>query len=397
MDLTPTENQLTATLGWLLDHSQVFSRALARLFVEHDAEAIEAVGAAETLGAQLQLPLRASTGWRRPDLSIDGSDRAFQLLIEVKLGSQFQEYAVPELGRSLSQPDAYLHAWDQCAPLREARVRRVGTLTLDGQAPRDESYLSRRAADVTWAQVHALLQTLLDEKQIDEDVILVSSDLRDYLAKRVLPVQINPELLEWASKLTKEVVARLVVAIPGASSHGSFRPKAKFLYAGGDVHFRSPKGAQKSLRLIVAQAGSKYHAPGRPEGLQIVDWFGPEGPEAAELFATAGFQRLPDVGRSRLYRASLPITEIRMVQGLDEQVAVAFEWAWARLSEAGLTPICTETQRNADGLTAVSTLAEATDRASANQPATHGKRRRLLGPFGHSGLARQRRVGTRRV
>ena len=217
----PAEDQMTAALAWLADHSEQLARALCELFLEDDDdEAREAVGRSAAVGADVQLRLPSvGAGFLWADLSVAGADREFQLLVEVKLGSDFHQYAIPELGRTLAQPDAYLHAWRSCDDAHEAKVRRLGTLTLDGKAPRGDD--PWRARDVTWADVHQLLEDLAGD--LSPSVRLVAQDLRDHLAGRVLPPVVAPGFLERGGKLARGCASGCGPESPTAGSAGTSR------------------------------------------------------------------------------------------------------------------------------------------------------------------------------
>lgn len=63
----PAEDQLTAVLAWLADHSEQFARALCELFLEpDDKEGREALGRSTSMGADA-FERRASSGTARGD------------------------------------------------------------------------------------------------------------------------------------------------------------------------------------------------------------------------------------------------------------------------------------------------------------------------------------------
>lgn len=222
----PAEDQLTAMAAWLADHSAPFARALCELFLgEDDREARDALAGATVFCAQTQVRLPSiGAGFLWADLSLAAQDRAFQLLVEVKLGSDFHEYTIPELGRTIAQPEAYLHAWRSCDDSHEARVRRLGTITLDGKAPSGDD--PWRASDVTWADIHDLFGRLADN--LAPDVRLVAQDLRNHLAGRVLPPVVAPEFLTWGSKLARGVCHELSSCVVDGRVSGTFAANEKF-------------------------------------------------------------------------------------------------------------------------------------------------------------------------
>src|SRR4051794_38878824 len=154
--LHPLENQATAVLAWLADRSKAFAAELVSLFLGASVEIAHPIGAR----AWVSLPQPGGVAVF-PDLSLDGPAKRFQLLIEVKVGSDFHVYPMPD-GSALSQPDYYRYAWAQLPAGSEAEVRAVGTLTRPGGdtpvAPAD-----LKARDVTWAQVRDTLGQMLSD------------------------------------------------------------------------------------------------------------------------------------------------------------------------------------------------------------------------------------------
>src|SRR3954465_2143481 len=74
----PLENQSTAVLAWLADRSALFAPRLVACFLGHP------VDKGIVIGARTQIPMEQPGGGAVfPDLSLDGSNRAFQLLVEV--------------------------------------------------------------------------------------------------------------------------------------------------------------------------------------------------------------------------------------------------------------------------------------------------------------------------
>jgi hypothetical protein len=330
----PAEDQMTAALAWLADHSEQLARALCELFLEPaDEEAREALGRATSTGADVQLRLpRVGAGFLWVDLSLTGADREFQLLVEVKLGSDFHQYAIPALGATLAQPDAYLHAWRSCDDAHEAKVRRLGTLTLDGKAPRAGD--PWRARDVTWADIHKLLDDVTGE--LSPDVELVARDLRDHLAARVLPPVLAPGFLERGGKLTRGVCERLRSRVSEGKVSGNFAPNERFHYAGGYLRFTSPEQTREKLWFVVTPAGGDYNVPGAPASIQMASVFeDPLTPAAKARLISAGFTETKDKIGYRLVRAALPLEELEVEATLEDRIAVASDWAHELLRAAG--------------------------------------------------------------
>jgi hypothetical protein len=330
----PAEDQMTAALAWLADHSEELARALCELFLEpDDQEAREALGRSASLGADVQVRLPSvGAGFLWVDLSLTGADREFQLLVEVKLGSDFHQYAIPALQTTLAQPDAYLHAWRSCDDAHEAKVRRLATLTLDGNAPRAED--PWRARDVTWADIHKLLDDVMGE--LASDVELVARDLRDHLASRVLPPVLTPGFLERGGKLTRGVCERLRSRVSDGKVSGKFTANERFHYAGGYLQFTSPEQTPEKLWFVVTPAGGDYNVPGAPASIQMASVYEePLTPAAKARLISAGFTETKDKIGYRLVRAALPLDEIEVEATLTDQIAVASAWAEELLRAAG--------------------------------------------------------------
>jgi hypothetical protein len=80
------ENQATAALAWLADRSLPFARRLAALFIGDDG-LVDRCAAIGARAHTLSLP-RPGGGAVFPDMSLDGTNAEFQILVEVKVGSE---------------------------------------------------------------------------------------------------------------------------------------------------------------------------------------------------------------------------------------------------------------------------------------------------------------------
>jgi hypothetical protein len=328
----PAEDQLTAALAWLADHSDHFARALCTLMLdEADEGGRDAVARSAVLGAAVQVRLPSiGAGFLWADLSIAGSERTFQLLVEVKLTSDFHTYDAAGVG-TLAQPEAYLHSWRSCAPDEEASVRRLGTLTLDGHAPEHSD--DWRARDVTWTDVHQLLVGITDE--LRPEVRLVADDLRDYLAGRVLAPVIAHGFLDRGGTLARGICDHLRPRVVEGKITGTFQPNEKSHYVGGYLQFTAPEGTREKLWFVVTPAGGDYNVPGAPSSIQItsVNDDPPTATGKARLLE-AGFAQSKDKAGYTLLRAALPLDELQN-EPLGDQITVAAEWASGLLEAAG--------------------------------------------------------------
>lgn len=331
----PAEDQLTAAVAWLTDRSEAFAREFCKLAFLGDDEALEALAGAADLSADVQVRLPSvGAGFLWADLSIAAPARAFQLIVEVKLTSDFHQYVIDGVG-TLPQPEAYLHAWRTCAAEAEAHVRRLGTLTLDGSAPPSSD--PWRAGDITWAQVHELLVRLCPE--LPADVLLVAEDLRDHLAGRVLPPVVSPEFLERGARLTRGVCERLKPRVLEGKISGNFKPNDRFHYVGGYLQFETPETTKEKLWFVVTPAGGDYNVPGAPASIQIASVYEePLTPAAKARLVDAGFAESKDKIGYRLLRAALPLEDLGEGEPMATQVSVAAAWAEDLLAAAGLVP-----------------------------------------------------------
>lgn len=135
------EDQATTVLAWLIDRSPLIARSVLRLFLDSVGDVGRIVGA-ET---QVSLP-KPGGGALRPDLSICVSDRALQLLVEVKAASDFSVH--PEFG-GRRQDEVYRHLW--CSPSQaDAKLRAVGTLTRWPRSAQSVNVGELVARDVSW-------------------------------------------------------------------------------------------------------------------------------------------------------------------------------------------------------------------------------------------------------
>src|SRR3954454_24723734 len=122
----PLENQSTAILAWLADRSPQFARRLAERYLGRE------VGADVVIGSRTQLALpQPGGGAVFPDLSLDGSGGSFQLLVEVKVWSDFHYYEHPTVG-AMRQDAYYRRLWRDLETPGTVDLRAVGTLTRDG-------------------------------------------------------------------------------------------------------------------------------------------------------------------------------------------------------------------------------------------------------------------------
>ena len=281
---TPLERQLTIVLAWLAHHSEQFARALLRRFFDGDAEGMSAMsGGGLRLGARTWGTLRAVggvTGPLFPDITITGSGRAFELIVEMKVDAGV--HASGELdGRTLYQPDAYAYSWiHNYDGSEEAIVRRVGTLTREGVGVELLPELAAwRAADVRWSEVRDDLNGLLDRGEIEHDARTVAREalqaIDDFVLATAVPgielkLKLLPPELTWGYKVLALLGPSLAEALPGGTLKQSFSLGTKHVYVGCSVYFTTEEG-ERCVWLQVSPVGAGYAVPGRPVCLWAVE------------------------------------------------------------------------------------------------------------------------------
>jgi hypothetical protein len=314
------EDQTTVVLAWLLDRWPALAHRLTTKCFVNDAEALDALAAASRVGARTwlslpKLPCSPGGGVMRPDLSIAGDARSFELIIENKVDAAPHHYEClngchdPPL---IPQQDAYALSWGLCPAEHEARVRRVSVLSRDPVERGEVSAL--RSVDISWLDVRDLIRELLDEASSDGDVGAVASDFLDVLDERVL-AQAKPSVagaksidpiehpvLIWGAEFLAELLPSLATKLDGR--HSGPLLNGKSFYAGGYVRFDALGGQELSIWFCVTEAGRPYSVPGFEDGLWIVR-DGPWPAAARESLKASGFAKQVDqagYGNERIFR-----------------------------------------------------------------------------------------------
>jgi hypothetical protein len=322
---TPLERQLTVVVAWLAHHSEQFARALLRRFLEGDAEAIAATtGEGLRIGARTWgtlRPVNGVTGPLYPDITITGSDRAFELIVEMKVDAGV--HASGDLdGRTLYQPDAYAYSWiHNYDAAKEASVRRVGTLTRDGvEVELSPELAGWRAGAVRWSQVRDDLSGLLDRDEIEADVRTVAQEVLEAIDNFVLAtavpgieakLELLPPELSWGYQVLTLLGPALAEALPGGTLKHSFTLGKKHVYVGCNVYFTTAEG-ERCVWLHVSPADAGYAVPGRPLCLWAVQqadhgqW--PNG--IRERAVAAGFRDETDIAGYKALRCGYPMEQL---------------------------------------------------------------------------------------
>jgi len=324
--LSPVENQLTATLAWLLDRSERFARAFLALYAVGDPELGGAIEKAETVGARgwVTLPQLPGYGVMYPDLSIVGNARTFELLVEVKVDAAFHEFVID--GASVLQPDAYLHAWlDRTAPKSEAKVRRIGTLTRAGDATL-EHQREERAPDVSWGSVRAALAGLLADGGLDDGVALVAEDFLAVIDARALQHEVvaDQAFLGEGGALVAAVVELVCRERPQVTKGPTVAPQRD--YAVGHLRVKHA-GSVLAPWLFVTVAGGRYNAPGAPDSIWLAERADlPFPPWLRNELAQLGVPFVRDNAGFSSYRRSLTLADVIASGNPAEQARHVSAW-----------------------------------------------------------------------
>lgn len=322
---TPLERQLTVVIAWVAHHSEQFARALLRRFFDGDAEALAAlshqglqVGA--TMWGTLR-PVNGVTGHLFPDITIAGSDRAFELIVEMKVDAGLHPSGEVD-GRTLYQPDAYAYSWAHYYdPAKEALVRRVGTLTRDGPGVELWPDLAPwRAADVRWSDVRDDLRALLHGGKIENGVGTVAHEVLDAIEDFVLATAVPgieaklaslPPELTWGYRVLALLGPSLAEALPGGKLK-RFTLGKTHVYVGCNVYFTTDEG-ERCLWLHVSPAEGGYSIPKSPVCLWAVEQtdFGRWPPGVRERAAREGFEDRPDIHGNVSFQRGFRMNELQ--------------------------------------------------------------------------------------
>jgi hypothetical protein len=329
MGRVPEEDQLTTVLAWLCELSPTAADRLARLLLDGDHVALDALGSGPLrVRTQVRLPRLDGTGPLIADFSLAAPDKALQLLVEVKLDADIAVYSTA--GMQLDQPNAYLEAWRKCDAAEEARERRVGTVTLRGL---EQPVIDGRARDITWRQVLELLSELHEGNQLEPAADAVAHELIYYLEERILPPELADNELDGAVDRVHRIAVGLADAIPGAR-HGDRATKyVKTGCVSENIHLEAA-GEPLTIWIAFTPRRTTYNPVGWPDALQlaVMDEGLSEG--VTTLLRHAGFQPLPDRAKSwKPYRIMVPWEELNEAA---DPVAHGVAWGLRNLKETGV-------------------------------------------------------------
>jgi hypothetical protein len=336
----PLERQVTIALAWLLHHSPLFTTEVAKLFFAGDQEALDALGSARALGARAWGTLRPlpATGHLYPDVSIAGSERAFELLVEVKVDAAIHHWETD--AGPLLQPDAYIDSWEaNYDPDNEARVRRVGTLAKSGPGVALTEH-PLRAADVTWKQVRELLSRMLEDGAIERSVAAVAIDFGAALDQFVLAAPEVPQTddpnLAWGYVLLHELQPKLAACLSGGKPGN--QPGIHKDYVTSYVSFEA-SGATYRLWVAVTPEGARYNIAGHAARLWLSEPDVPYPPQLAARFRDAGFTNMTSITPYTSLRIGIDVADIQAVGDESEQAAFALDWILGVLETTGVVDV----------------------------------------------------------
>ncbi len=269
----PIENQFSEALAFLISRWPSFGARFASLCGhEDDRQLHDAIAGANVIGTRTRVSLPVSTpdeatnrGFLFPDISIEGSDRAFQILLEVKVDADLHHATVG--GELLLQPDAYAAAWRRIQDPAPARTRRICTLTresvdLDAADP-------MRRASITWAETAEMVAT---ERAagVPAELALIVDELHQAISDRILPAVTDKQ--EFARVC--EVAAPLLDALAATMTTGfSGTTRASPVLVGEDFVRRyvylQVQGQPLQLLARLSPAGGKYNLPGMPATIAL--------------------------------------------------------------------------------------------------------------------------------
>jgi hypothetical protein len=259
----PREDQLTTVLAWLCALSSNVALELARLLLEGDTPALEALGSGPLrVRTQVRLPALPTTGPLYADLSLAAPKSALQLLVEIKLGARFGSYETDD-GATAEQPMAYIAAWEKCDKNFEAQVRRVGTITVNGKA--QDPGADGRARDITWHQVLDLVKTRSDHDKIGPRAGVVADDLIYYLQRVVLSPSIGEGLLDDAQELVREVSVSLAKDLPARLESKACKLAKTMCVQGQNVALDVGDGRGARFWVALTPEGTTYNVLGWPD------------------------------------------------------------------------------------------------------------------------------------
>jgi hypothetical protein len=328
------EDQLTEFLAWLLSRSSELTRAVVEQFFRGDDHALAELHKSDRFGieTQVRLPPIGPGNHLRPDLSITGPDRRFQLLVEIKAEADFH-HVEAEDGSQIDQASAYVCAWELLEGQHEARLRRVGTLTRDGTAP---EHGRPRAADVSWTEIARTIEQSERRGHLDAlSLKAVATDLCEAI-DLLFGTLVEPAgFLVGAGELVAAVAAAMARACGGTASPVTVKHNS--LYAGSYITFPDAEGSQSRIWVYCTPTGGWYNPVGHPPALWISETDTPWSELVEAGFRSLDFGRIRDRRGYKLLRLARPLDATAVVGRDPRERENACAWATDLMHAAGPT------------------------------------------------------------
>lgn len=258
------ENQATEVLAWLVDNSDVVARTVCTLFLDD----LPHVDAAHTIGARTQITLPRTVGSPvYPDLSIEGSNASFQLLVEVKIAADLSETLDQQTGKAIQQDDLYRSLWANQGDEHQAAARAVGTLTRAGGSSVVDTR-AMRARDVAWSAVRDALSECSATVEPEVHSVLISfvEAIDVHIAVKRLDVAQVSLWLGAHEHLVADTAVALSELVDGRAD-GTTRLSTD--YASRYVRFIDTTGQEMRVRVFITPSGGRLNLPGHPDTLAV--------------------------------------------------------------------------------------------------------------------------------
>jgi hypothetical protein len=328
------EDQLTEFLAWLLSRSSELTHTVVEQFFRGDDDALAELHESDRFGieTQVRLPPIGRGNHLRPDLSITGPERRFQLLVEIKAEADFH-HVEAEDGSQIDQVSAYVRALELLDGQHEARLLRVGTLTSDGTAP---EHGRLRAADVSWTEIARTIEESDRRGHLHASLKAVATDLCEAIDLLFGTLIEPPGFLVGAGELVAAVAAAMARAGGGTASPVTVKHNS--LYAGSYVTFPDAEGSQSRIWVYCTPTGGWYNPVGHPPALWLSETDTPWSGLVAARFRNLDFGTIRDRAGYKLLRLAHPLDATAVVARDPHQRENACAWATDVMQTAGPPP-----------------------------------------------------------
>ena len=264
ISLAPQENQFTEALAWLIDRSDLFARRFAELFLPADV-----VAQARVIGTltQVGLPKASGSGMVWPDLSVVGSERVFELFVEVKVDASLNEYTDIDGHEVILQPAYYIQAWKLLPPAAQAPSGASARSRTDSPfRPATTSGVRPMSAGVRSVTPFAPFWTTDSSRTLSTSHAIMS--MRSTRASSRFPAcrrrAMSPHLLSSAVPLLEEIAVTLAT-LADVQVHS--KPMSYDGWSGMYLRLPSTLGLEPLLWIYVTPEGGKYNLFGQSDAL----------------------------------------------------------------------------------------------------------------------------------